>query len=56
MATRKQFDLVRRTTVGELHQLPDMATGCVNLVANARKASQMEVAELKGRLLMKCFE
>jgi len=49
-ATRKQFDLVRRTTLDELHQLPDMATEWANLAANALKASQMEVAELKGRL------
>jgi len=51
-ATRKQFDLVRRTTLDELRQLPDMATEWAKLAANALKASQVEVAELKDRLSM----
>ncbi len=49
---RKQFELLRRTTLDELQQLPEQANQWANAASKALSVSQSEVAMLKSKLAM----
>ena len=49
---KKQFELLRRTTIDELQQLPNQAKVWANAASKALLASQTEVTMLKNRLAM----
>ncbi len=49
---RKQFELLRRTTLDELSQLPNQAKEWANVASKALTASQSEVKMLKNKLAM----
>lgn len=49
---RKQFELLRRTTLDELQQLPEQANQWANAASKALSVSQSEVAMLKNKLAM----
>jgi len=51
-AMKKQFELLRRSTIDELKQLPDQARQWASVASNALLASQTEVSVLKQKLAM----
>ncbi len=49
---RKQFELLRRTTIEEMKQLPNQASEWASVASKALNASQTEIAMLKSKLAM----